>query len=372
MRTVILSVVQALFRMVPQPTKPRLMQIGRPGRNAPVLVTTNCSATVRMLRKALRGVDCFLLVAPAQGINVWCGSVGGHFNVDSVLSILKTSGIESQVEHRSLILPQLAAPSIDIRELRRRCGWTATFGPVSANDIPEFLERGTRAANRMRLVQFPNVARAEMALAMTGSIVLRFSLVPLVVWGLYGVLFFCLAVLAISAIELRRHGKDGRGSERTCMSHRGLGFAPGNVFAAVLPALPVPLFSLNLIHSQVAELSIVGIGLATGALILVRNAAPGYAPYRQCSYSKLFYGLAPLSIQVEAIRCVGCELCEQVCPVGCFEETTVTPRLFDIVRKEDCVECGACLIQCPTGAVVNADLEHPTKSVRGNLNGPTN
>ena len=74
-----------------------------------------------------------------HGINVWCAASGGHFTQHSVISILKTSGIEQLEDHRKVILPQLAAPGIEARVVTQKSGWKIIWGPVSADDIHEFV-----------------------------------------------------------------------------------------------------------------------------------------------------------------------------------------------------------------------------------------
>ena len=63
-------------------------------------------------------LDCYLLVAPSKGINVWCASCGGEFNEFPAISAIKTSGISEKVKYRILIAPQLSAPGIDIKKVR--------------------------------------------------------------------------------------------------------------------------------------------------------------------------------------------------------------------------------------------------------------
>src|SRR5215469_7135883 len=168
-------VFQTVFRAVPYPTKPRLIRIGNPGRQSPVLVTTNYDLTVRRVCRALRGMDCYLLVAPAAGIDVWCAAGGGRFTVDSIISILKTSRIAELVDHRRLILPELSANGVNMFEVRRRTGWSSVFGPVDAADIPEFLTNRRRTEKMMR-VSYGVRERLEMAVAMWGSLSLRYTI----------------------------------------------------------------------------------------------------------------------------------------------------------------------------------------------------
>ena len=47
-------------------------------------------------------------------------------------------------------------------------------------------------------------------------------------------------------------------------------------------------------------------------------------------------------------KCVGCGLCEIVCPHGVFEMTEGKAYL---ANKDACMECGACALNCPTKAL---------------------
>jgi CO dehydrogenase/acetyl-CoA synthase gamma subunit (corrinoid Fe-S protein) len=106
------SVAETLLRVFPLPAKTGLIKIGNPGRNSPVFLTCNYHLTVCRVKRALRAMDAHLLVANSRGINVWCGAAGGYFTSHSVISALKTSGIEELVDHKTVVLPQLAATGI--------------------------------------------------------------------------------------------------------------------------------------------------------------------------------------------------------------------------------------------------------------------
>ena len=108
-----LNILMTLLRVLPFPCQTGLIKIGNPGRNSPVFLTDNFRLTVARVIRAIKGLDAYLLVANSRGINVWCAATGGMLTNHDVISVLKTSGIEEQVDHRQIILPQLAATGIE-------------------------------------------------------------------------------------------------------------------------------------------------------------------------------------------------------------------------------------------------------------------
>ncbi|MCJ7656935.1 MAG: copper oxidase, partial [Candidatus Atribacteria bacterium] len=136
---IITNIIESLLRMFPFPRKPGLIRIGNPDQNSPVFLTCNFHLTVERVKRALRGIDCYLLIANSKGINVWCAATGGHFTNHNVVSILKTSGIEKLVSHRKVTLPQLAASGIEAKTIKNKAGWEIIWGPVYAKDIPLFI-----------------------------------------------------------------------------------------------------------------------------------------------------------------------------------------------------------------------------------------
>lgn len=47
--------------------------------------------------------------------------------------------------------------------------------------------------------------------------------------------------------------------------------------------------------------------------------------------------------------CIGCKMCIMVCPHEVF---SMNSKVVHIVRYEACMECGACQLNCPTGAII--------------------
>ena len=55
-----------------------------------------------------------------------------------------------------------------------------------------------------------------------------------------------------------------------------------------------------------------------------------------------------ISLQLDVNRCIGCGMCEVVCPHGVFAIESKKARLLD---RGACIECGACALNCPADAI---------------------
>lgn len=140
---------------------PGLYEIGNPQRTSPVLVTANYSLSFDSVRTALHGSDAYVLVLDTKGVNVWCAAGKGTFGTEELIRRVLDTDLSSLVEHRHLILPQLGAPGVAAHEVRVRTGFTVEYGPVRAENIPQYLKDG-RATPEMRKVTFTLAERAVL------------------------------------------------------------------------------------------------------------------------------------------------------------------------------------------------------------------
>ena len=51
--------------------------------------------------------------------------------------------------------------------------------------------------------------------------------------------------------------------------------------------------------------------------------------------------------------------CVSVCPVECFYPGEYQGKEFMVIDPEVCISCGACLPECPIGAIVASEAESP-------------
>ena len=54
------------------------------------------------------------------------------------------------------------------------------------------------------------------------------------------------------------------------------------------------------------------------------------------------------TLKLDQEKCIGCGMCEMVCPHTVFK--VEKPKAF-IVDHDGCMECGACASNCPVGAI---------------------
>jgi NAD-dependent dihydropyrimidine dehydrogenase PreA subunit len=341
------AVVQTLLRVQPFPTRTGLVRIGNPGRHSPVLLTGNFTLTVQRVRHALVGLDAYLLIANSRGVNVWCAATGGLFTDHDVVSVLKTSGVDRLVDHRRVILPQLAATGIDGKTIRRKTGWHTIWGPVEARDIPAFLAANQQVTRAMRTVTFPWVRRLEMAVAWAFPI----SLLALALWPVWpdGVLPLVGLVwtislglfLAFPLYEQRFHttGKNA-GFILFDVGQRGL---PILIWLGLLAVAGVATWLAgDFSWSQAWKW-----GLASLVVLLLLGLdLTGSTPV----YKSGLHDDRLLAIALDEQRCRGAAFCEHVCPKDVFE-IDHGQRLAVLARPADCVQCGACIVQCPFDAL---------------------
>lgn len=140
---------------------PGLYALGSPTGESPVFVTANYTLSFDALRKALAGIDAYILVLDTKGINVWCAAGKGTFGSEELVNRIAHTKLTEKVNHRSLILPQLGASGICAHEVKRRSGFDVEYGPVRASDLKAYLKHHSATAE-MRTVRFDLKDRFEV------------------------------------------------------------------------------------------------------------------------------------------------------------------------------------------------------------------
>ncbi|RKY87491.1 copper oxidase [candidate division KSB1 bacterium] len=350
LKYILINVIETLMRWVPIQYKRTLIKIGTPDRNSPVFLTCNYHLTVERLKRVLRGVDCYILPSNSRGFNVWCGATGGHFNNHSVISSLKTSGIEKLVDHRNIILPQLSAAGIEKKVIKEKIGWKVIWGPVYAGDIPEFIENGFRKTLEMREVKFPLVQRIEMGVMWA----FPFSMIS----GLIAILLFpgiCLPLVAfIWLLSLLMFLSFPLYTRWLNPERKNIAFSR---YSVIFDFSRLPLIFWGCVIIILVFYSILSGEFSTGFIfrwcvislifiLLISIDLMGSTPVYKSGLHKDRF----LKVYLDEKKCKGAGFCEQVCPKNCFN-VDVVQHIARITEENRCVRCGACIIQCPFDAL---------------------
>jgi hypothetical protein len=133
---------------------PGLYGIGQPDKNCEVLVTANFKLTFDHLRKELDEINAWILVLDTKGVNVWCAARKGTFSTLELVNRIKDCKLEKIVDHKRVIVPQLGATGVSARDVKKKSGFRAVYGPIRANDIKAFLKNKRKADKKMRQVTF--------------------------------------------------------------------------------------------------------------------------------------------------------------------------------------------------------------------------
>jgi len=333
LRALLVELWGLISRMLPWPAPTGLFPVGYPGPEAPVLLSGNYRVTVQRLRRALRARDAWLLVANSRGINVWCAAAGGHLTTHEVIAALRSSGVEEKVEHRELILPQLAATGLEPRAIESRTGWRARFGPVRLDDLGAFLERG-KTTRTMRTVDFDYGARLEMGamwgLPLAAIFLIAGTLLADLSTGVATALAALLtALLLYAALPLL----PARGRER---------FSTGLGAAVLFFAIAGGALALGGGLSLGGTVGLFAASLLLGLVFVVDLAGSTPTMGSDTHHTDRF------RVELEPARCTGAADCVLACPRDVLE---MHQHKVQITRPDACIRCGACIVQCPEDAL---------------------
>jgi NAD-dependent dihydropyrimidine dehydrogenase PreA subunit len=326
-----------MLRMFPHRAPTGLVTIGRPGRDSPVLVTGNFTLTIRRLITTLSGHDVWLLCANSKGINVWCAACGGHLTHHDIISVLRTSRISEQVDHRELILPQLCATGVEHQKIASVTGWVPRWGPARLEDLPAFLRRGRRVVEKERSIRFPLWERMEMAFMWAWALIVIAALVAGGI-GSWAVAFSAVAVIVtiVGGIFAALPWLMVAGARRwlTFGTFTLVGFGVGVGILTTFGAAT----STHLWFA--ASTAVVAMGVLS---IDLAGTTPWYG-----SYINTFHNEAHIDLVEE--RCTGAADCVQVCPREVLQMNSHR-RKVEIKLPDQCIQCGACIVQCPEDAL---------------------
>lgn len=320
-----------------------------------MLVTCNFDLTVKRLKRVLKSIDVWLLVAESKGVNVWCAAGGEEFNTHSVVSAVKTCGIEDRVTHRTLILPPRGAPGINAAEVGSRTGWKVRWGPVYAADIPRYLADNYKKDEGMKRARYDLPERLDTGLG---------SIFPIYFIGAMGFFIFGRNLITEYLVA---------GAPAFIVFMSLCPWIPGRrgitkaffVDAVLVSTLMIIEVSLKQYISQLRLFLIIALvmipvyGLELGGLASTMKSdldpflaklgigAVGNVAFAGTVRTELLNGYRELTYNEDL--CIGCRSCAEVCPQGVWKMGKNNKA--EVVNKEACTACRACLVQCKTEAI---------------------
>jgi acetyl-CoA decarbonylase/synthase complex subunit gamma len=118
-----------------------IYEIGGPGKDSPVLVTSNFSLTYFIVSGEIEGsrVPSWLLIMDTEGLSVMTAWAAGKFSGDAVGMFVKKCGIADKIAHKKIVIPGYAATiSGELEE--ELPDWEVKIGPRDGSLIPKLLK----------------------------------------------------------------------------------------------------------------------------------------------------------------------------------------------------------------------------------------
>ena len=116
----------------------KLYDVGDPGEDSPVYVTTNFSLTYFIVEGEVESsrIPSRILSVDTGGVSVLTGYADNKFSAEAITEAIKKAGLEDKVKHRKLVLPGYVA--VLKGALEEESGWEVMVGPREASGITKF------------------------------------------------------------------------------------------------------------------------------------------------------------------------------------------------------------------------------------------
>jgi acetyl-CoA decarbonylase/synthase complex subunit gamma len=139
----LLTVRQNIYTdpQVPLAIEAKVYEVGNPGPDSPVLVTTNFALTYFTVEGEVERskVPAYIAVIDTGGLGVLNAYADDRFTAEKIVKALREYGIMEKVRHKRIIIPGLVAQLK--AEIEDESGWEVIVGPEDAAGIPAFLRQ---------------------------------------------------------------------------------------------------------------------------------------------------------------------------------------------------------------------------------------
>ncbi len=130
---------------VPVQVSPGLHAVGEPGKDAPVLITTNFALSYYSVESEISAcrIPAYILALDTEGTSVLTAWAAEKFTATSAADALSKSGVADKVGHKKVILPGLVA--VLSGGIQDETGWEVLIGPREASGLASFLKHQWKA-----------------------------------------------------------------------------------------------------------------------------------------------------------------------------------------------------------------------------------
>ncbi len=127
----------------PMKTEQNVYDIGNPGPDSPLLVTSNFSLTYFIVTGEIESsrIDSRLLVLDTEGLSVLTAWAAGKFAGDLIGQLVKKLKLDEAINTKKIIIPGLAAIISGDLEEELGSDWEVLIGPREASQIPAYLKQ---------------------------------------------------------------------------------------------------------------------------------------------------------------------------------------------------------------------------------------
>jgi acetyl-CoA decarbonylase/synthase complex subunit gamma len=142
----LLSLITLRLNIYSDPQKPmavesKIYPVGNPGKDAPVVITTNFSLTYYCVANDFEAsrIPGYIIPVDTDGASVLTSWAAGKLTAEKISEALQNSGIAERVTHRKVIIP--GGVAMLSKRLTVLSGWEVIVGTRESSGIPSFLKR---------------------------------------------------------------------------------------------------------------------------------------------------------------------------------------------------------------------------------------
>lgn len=119
----------------------KIYSVGSPGKEAPVIITTNFSLTYYCVVNDFEAarIPGYVIPVDTDGASVLTSWAAGKLTAEKISEVLQTSGIADLITHRKVIIP--GGVAVLGKRLQELSGWEVLTGPRESAGIPSFLKQ---------------------------------------------------------------------------------------------------------------------------------------------------------------------------------------------------------------------------------------